>query len=297
MPAGLASWVALHSVPDMGPVTFRRVLDRFGTVERALEQANPETLAGIARMEPDLALHVQQAVARLEWAERTVESLAGHGVNVVRRCDGGYPPVLTELRNPPPLLYVTGEMKASDSRAVGIVGSTRPTARARDIAGALAERLAKEGVTVVSGFAEGIDEAAHLGALGGAGRTVLCLPFGIRRLKLRAGWPGLADLRTKGAALSEQPPDTDWQTHSALARNRLIAALGRALIVVESKPDGGAMNTVQWARELGRPVFAVVYQNPTEQARGNAICLAKGATPLERLRDVEKVVAAVGTAS
>jgi len=294
MPDRLAAWVALHSVPDMGPVTFRRVLDRFGTVERALEQASPETLAGIARMEPDLALHIQQAGARVEWVERQIESLAGHGVNVVRRCDTAVPPVLKDLRNPPPLLYVAGEIQAPDSRAVGIVGSTRPTARARDIAGALGEKLAGAGVTVVSGYAEGIDEAAHLGALRGAGRTILCLPFGIRRLKLRPGWPGLAELKKRGAALSEQPPDTDWQTQAALARNRLIAALGRALIVVETTADGGAMNTVQWARELGRPVFAVAYQNPPEQARGNALCLARGAVALERLRDVEKVLAVVG---
>ena len=293
MTDSLAAWVALHSVPDMGPVTFRRLVSRFGTVERVLEQADAEALAEITRLQPSLGEDILRARTRMDWARRTLDALSARGVRVVRETDPGYPAALKGARNPPPLLYVLGELRPEDARAVGIVGATRASEKAVQTAQGFAARLARLGVTVVSGFAEGVDNAAHLGALEGNGRTVLCLPHGIRKLRLRGGWPAMSELARRGAAISEQPPDTGWETQAALNRNRIIAALSRALIVVETGPKGGTMNTFNHAIELGRPVFAVRYESPAPSGRGNALCLARGAEPLARFRDIERVVEAV----
>jgi DNA processing protein len=157
-------------------------------------------------------------------------------------------------------------------------------------------RPARAGVTVVSGFAEGIDDASHMGALDEGGRTVLCLPFGIHRFRSRAGWPALADLATRAVALTEQPPDADWESQAALTRNRLIAALSHALIVVETEIKGGAMTTFEHALRLGRRLFAVRFQDPPPSARGNSVALGRGAQPLERLADAQAVVEAVNRA-
>lgn len=288
----LVSWMALHSVPGLGPVAFRRLLRRFGSVQRVLE-ADAATLAEIGRIAPDAVEAVSRARNRLDWAQRTLEDICRRGGGVCRSVDPDYPEAVNDLPNPPPLLYQLGQWRKEDRRAVAVVGATKPSARGADIARGLALRLARAGIAVVSGYALGIDTAAHLGALEAGGRTVLCLPSGIRQFKLRGGWPPLAEVLRRGAVLSEQPPDTAWETQAALTRNRLIAALSRALVVVEARPKGGTMSTFEHARGIGRPVFAVRFDNPPESALGNAACLGGGAAPLERFRDVEKVIAAV----
>ena len=289
----LSAWVALHSVPGMGPVTFRRLVRRFGDVRRGVDDDTEESLAEVARLQPSVAEQVLRARSRLDWAERTLAALAERGVRALRDTDADYPGALKSVPNPPPLLYVLGELLPGDAEAVGIVGVTRPSERGLAVARGLAMRLARAGVAVVSGFAEGVDNAAHLGALEEGGRTLLCLPHGIRRHRLREGWPPPGELAQRGAALSEQPPDTDWETQAALNRNRLIVALSRAIVIVETGAKGGTMNTFQHAVEMSRPVFAVRYQDPAPSARGNALCLARGARPLDRFRDVEEVLAVV----
>ena len=295
MSDSVASWVAVHSVPGMGHVTFRRLLSRFGTMERVLEHSDDGTLDDVLRLEPSLRQGVLRAKARMEWATRTLETLSEHAVRVVRSVDSDYPQALRDLPDGPPLLYQFGEWRAEDIRSVGIVGSTRPSGRGRDISRGLGMRLARAGITVVSGFALGVDDAAHLGALGEGGRTVICLPCGVRRFQPRAEWPSMRELSERAVVLSERPPDADWETHAALSRNRLIAALSRALIVAETSPKGGAMNTLEHAQRLGRCTFAVKFRNAPQSGRGNAIALAKGAQPLQSLGDVDRVAAALDT--
>ena len=291
MADSLAAWIALHSVPDMGPVTFRRLLSRFGTVERVLEEAGTDSMADVCRLEPSMAEGIRRARARLDWAQRTLEAITQQGGGVVRSTDPDYPRSLNDLPNPPPLLYQFGQWAPRDTRAVAIVGTTKPSARARDIARGFAMRFARLGVTVVSGFAQGIDSAAHLAALEAGGRTVLCLPHGIRRLKPRPDWPPLRDLFNQAVALSEQPVDAEWETQAALSRNRIIVALGRAVLVIAARPKGGTMSAFGHAVELGRPAFAIRYEEPEESGRGNAICIGRGAQPLDRFRDIERVMA------
>jgi len=289
----LASWVVLHSLPGMGPVTMRRLLDRFGSARGVLEAGQGNAILESPGVTTALAEAIRRAAASVAHAARRVEDLHRCGVRIVRIVDPAYPPALRDLRNPPPLLYIYGDIGDRDARAVGIVGTTDPSPRGRAIAEEFGARFAAAGVTVVSGYAHGIDAAAHRGAFRGGGRSVLCLPHGLRRFRARPDFPPLAEIGKRGALLSECPPDALWSRAAAIARNRIIAALGRALLVIETQPHGGAFHTVSAAESLGRPIFAVRFREPPESARGNAMLIARGATPLCAFAEINEVLRVV----
>ena len=282
-------WVLLHAVPDMGPVTFRRLIDRFGTARAAVGEATTDTLSEIRGMTRPLAERLLRCKADLDWADKTVEFLLRRGVRLLRYSDAAYPAALHDLLNPPPLLYVIGGIEAEDRRAVSMVGTTRPSDKGRAIAEEFARRLAGAGITIVSGYAHGIDAASHRGAFNGGGRSILCIPYGIKRFKSRPDFPPMAEIARRGAIVSECPPDAEWSAQAAVARDRVIAALGRATFVVETRPKGGTMHTVRAAEQMDRPLFALRYRDPPESARGNAILIARGATGLSMFNEMETI--------
>lgn len=285
--------VVLHAVPGLGPVTFRRLLDRFGSARAILQEAKPSDLASVRGVTPDLAAAIRRARERIEWGERTVGRMQEGGVCILRVGDEAYPAALHDLPNPPPLLYVFGEVLARDKRSVSMVGTTKPSDRGRRIAEGFAARLAAEGVTVVSGYAHGIDAASHRGAFRGGGRSILCVPYGIGRFKSRVDFPPLREIAERGAVVSECPPEAAWSSRAAVARNRIIAALGRAVFVIETRRRGGTLHTVRAGRELGRPIFALEYRQAPDSGRGNSILIARGATGVATFAEIGKILEGV----
>jgi len=292
--AEITYWALLHALPGMGPVTFRRLLDRFGSAAEVVHGADCEALAAVRGVTRDLADALIASRSRVERMERAVEALAGKGVRLLRMTDPAYPPALHDLPNPPPLLYVIGEIGPSDEQAVSMVGTTRPSERGRAIAEQFGARFAAAGATVVSGYAHGIDAASHRGAFKGGGRSVLCVPYGIRRFRSRPDFPALAEIAQRGAVVSECPPDQEWSAAAAVARDRIIAALGRALLVIETRPRGGTLHTVRAAEHLRRPIFALKYRTPPESARGNSILIARDAVPVAMFGEVGMILERLG---
>ena len=125
------------------------------------------------------------------------------------------------------------------------------------------------------------------------GRTIFVVPHGIMRFKPRWGYPPAPALARQGAVISETPPEEEWSRRAAVMRNRLIAALSRAVIIIETRPRGGAMHTAAAARKLGRAVFAVRYARPPAAARGNEVIFGQGGAPLSKYADADIVLAAV----
>jgi len=289
----LAYWALLHAIPDMGPVTFRRLLSRFGTARAAVAESDAESLGEVRGVTRGMADAVLAGRARIGAVEREVDELRRRGVALLRMTDSAYPKAFHDLANPPPLLYIIGEAGGAEHRFVGMVGTTRPSDKGRTIAQHSAGRLATAGVTVVSGYAHGVDAASHRGAFNAGGRSILVLPYGIRQFQSRPDFPPVREIAQRGAILSECPPDVEWNAAAAVARDRLIAALGQALFVVETRPKGGTMHTVRAAEQLGRPIFALQYRQPPEAARGNSILIARGATPITRFGEVEKILEAL----
>jgi len=286
----LASFIALHSVEGMGAASLARLLGRFGSAVGVL-RATPDELASVPKVPRLIAEGVRSAARGLTRHRATTQRLLAEGAWAIRREEAGYPERLHVLASPPPLLYVRGRLPRGNRRTFGIVGTTEPSERGAAVAAAVARHLAERGWVVVSGNAQGIDAAAHRGALLARRPTVLVLPTGILRFRPRPGYPPPPSLWRLAAAVSECHPEAPWTTLAALARNRLIAALSDALLVVEARERGGALSTVRHATALGRRAFVVRFREPSLAAAGNPAAEAAGALPVRSLRELDALLA------
>jgi DNA processing protein len=212
------------------------------------------------------------------------------GLEVICRCDPGYPGRLWALPSPPAVLHVAGGlerlMRMVGTESVAVVGTRRPSGYGRDVARSLGRGLAAAGVTVLSGMAQGIDAAAHEGALDPGGPTVAVLaasadrayPASCRALHRR--------IVAEGAVVSELPPGTPAWRWMFPARNRIIAALSAMTVVVEAGERSGALLTASWAGGLGVPVGAVPGRVTSSQALGPHRLLREGAELVRGAQDV-----------
>ena len=252
-------WVALSLVPGVGPVGFARLLRRFGSGGAAWA-AGSDLLEVLPRVPDDAA----PALARLRGegvarvARRIAEATAKAGGAIVTALDHAYPPALAAADPRPAVLYVAGEPDSMAVACVAIVGTRRATGYGRSCAAEIADELARAGVTIVSGLAMGIDGEAHVAAVAAGGRSVAVLPSPLDRIYP----PRHRDLAarlvaTGGALVSELAPGQAPGKPDFARRNRIIAGLARAVIVVEAPDRSGALLTVGAAIEYGREVFAV----------------------------------------
>lgn len=194
----------------------------------------------------------------------------------VARHDPAYPARLREMRNPPAVLYGRGMLRPQDDDAVAIVGTRKPGLAAAKLTFALSYELAERGFTIVSGLALGIDTQAHRGALQAQfGRTVAVLGAGLNTIHPRSNVALAQQISQRGALLSEHPADTPLAAQQLVARDRLISGLSRALIVMETALDGGAMYAAEFARQQNRLLLAL------PGSPGCDALIAHGALPLD----------------
>jgi len=270
----LVAAVTLQSIPGLGPATLTKWLERFESPTQALFGSKP---ADVIDLVPEAARELPAARDRVEGVGRLVASLRRDGVRVLTPDDVGYPILLSRLKTMPPLLYLRGEWQECDEQSVAVIGSTHPSSHGWEIARQCAARLVQLGRTVVSGYARGIDAAAHLAALEAGGRTIFVLPTGLARFHPHEGFTD-RDLRREGAVvLSEAFPEQEWSTETALARNRLTAALSQTVLIIEARPESGTLHTFGLAQRMGIPTFAV---RRKQRIDGNEIAIDHGAAPV-----------------
>jgi DNA processing protein len=206
---------------------------------------------------------------------------------VVSRGRSGYPALLRELHDPPPRLYLRGDPpELLDLPAVAIVGARSCSPYGAQVAREVARELAAAGIVVVSGLARGVDGEAHRGALAAGGLTVAVLGCGIDRDYPRAHASLAERIRGTGAVVSEYPPGTEPAPWRFPARNRIIAGLCLATVVVEARERSGALITADFALELGRDVFAVPGEITAALSAGTNDLLRQGAAILLSAVDV-----------
>ena len=273
----LEASLALNLISGMGPVRLRRLLDVLGTPENVL-RAPADRLQAAEGIGPELARRIagwEQDVDLPGELARMAEA----GVHAVTAVDEAYPALLREIYDPPIVLYVWGELTPRDARAVGVVGSRRPSHYGLETAKRFSHHLALAGWTVVSGLARGIDTAAHQGALAApAGRTVAVLGCGLGTIYPPENFAlaeRIADGR--GAVVAEFPMTMRPDKQTFPMRNRIIAGLGRGVLVVEAGENSGALISAHQAAEQGRTVFAVPGQVDRPEARGSNRLLREGA--------------------
>ncbi|MFN3467882.1 MAG: DNA-processing protein DprA [Candidatus Brocadiales bacterium] len=296
----LLYWVALHGVEGLGPATFRLILSKFPGPKAAMEAPRRE-LISIRGLSGPVIKGIAQGRECLEDTKRLLKILNKSGIKVIIQGEEGYPFSLKGMKNPPVVLYAIGGYLQRDERAVAIVGTTRPSEKGFLIARESARRLVRMGYTVVSGYARGIDSAAHLGALEAGGRTILALPMGILNFSWRGEFKPLVGRGTlqraptdKYLILSDCFPTKGWHVGAAMSRNRLIASLSRAVLVVETEDMGGGVYTAGFAMGLGKKIFTLRYRNTPPTARGNQLLLERGAIPVTNFKELEKCITNLG---
>jgi DNA processing protein len=223
--------------------------------------------------------------------------ISAAGLTAVCRCGDGYPEALRALVDPPAVLHIAGAPEVLDrAPSVALVGARRASPYGLDVAHALGRGISAAGVVVVSGMALGIDSAGHAGALAGAAPTVAVLagsadvPYPARARRL------YADIRARGCVVSELPPGASAFRWSFVARNRIIAALADATIVVEAAERSGSLTTADFALGIGRPVGAVPGVVTSDKAAGSNALLKSGAEVVRNAADVLDMLAFDGIA-
>jgi DNA processing protein len=276
-------WFALKSVPQVGNVTFRRLLERFDTPERALKAA-PEELAQVAGITAAAVASIRKHDYRA-FAEKECLAVERAGVRIVTFLAADYPKVLLEISDLPPYLYVRGELRNMEP-AIAIVGSRRASNYGLLTTGRLAAALAGHGVTVASGMARGVDTAAHQGALGGGGRSVGVLGSGIDVVYPPENRRLFEEMAEHGALVSEFPMGTTPLAENFPRRNRIISGISRGVLVVEAAEKSGSLITAQYALEQGREVFAIPGNIHYSTSRGCNRLIKQGAKLVECVEDI-----------
>jgi DNA processing protein len=252
-------WIAISLVPGIGPVGFARLLHRFGSA-RGAWAAGLAMLEGLPRPPDDAGtgLGRLRRVGAVAVARRVQATLRAVGGSVVTALDDRYPGALATVDPRPPVLYVAGDQAVFEGPAVAVVGTRRATGYGRSTAIEIADELARAGVTVVSGLAVGIDGEAHAAAVAAGGRSVGVLPSPLDRVYPPRHRDLAARLVASGGALvSELAPGHAAGRPDFARRNRIIAGLAGAVVVVEAPDRSGALLTAAAATEIGREVFAV----------------------------------------
>jgi DNA processing protein len=219
-------------------------------------------------------------------ADVALARAAGGGLHLVPWDDASYPAALSAIPDPPPVLWVRGNLSALTSRAVAIVGSRAGSPYALAVAERLAADLSARGIVVVSGLARGVDSAAHRGAIAAKGATLAVLGSGADVI-YPAEHRGLArEIETDGAIVSELVPGTPPQKQFFPLRNRIISGLSRAVLIVEAGEKSGSLITARCALEQGRDVLAVPGNVLSGRNRGGHALIKDGAKIVESADDI-----------
>ncbi len=274
-------WLRLLRSENVGPVTFRRLLERFGSAGAAL-RALPELAQRGGRAKPISICPKGVAERELEAAERI-------GAHLLALCEPGYPVPLRAVDDGPPLLWARGNPALLMKSTVGVVGARNASASGRRIAWQLGADLGRQGLVLASGMARGIDTAVHEGSLQTGTIAVLAGGVDVVYPPENAGlYDKIVDL---GCVVSEMPPGTEPHASLFPRRNRIISGLSLGVVVVEANPRSGSLITARQALDQGREVFAVPGSPLDPRCQGPNGLIRQGATLTRDANDVMEVLA------
>lgn len=278
------AWIALSLIPKMGRRTIERLIAAFGSLDDVFA-ADEAALCAVPRVGAKTAAAIRSA--DLPALEAALAAWQAEGIRALLPHDAAFPARLRALDDGPAVLFWRGAaLPDAVTPAAAIVGTRSPALAARQLAGALAESLARDGWTIISGLALGIDTAAHQGALRAGGLTAAVLGSGLHRIYPPANAALAEHIAARGALLAEVHPASGPSSGALVARNRLIGGLSDVVIVVEAGTDSGSLYAARFASRYGRPVFAVegmAAGNQRLHSEGAHLLPADPAQWLERL--------------
>ncbi|HEY3954625.1 MAG TPA: DNA-processing protein DprA [Streptosporangiaceae bacterium] len=215
--------------------------------------------------------------AEMERADSDTASLSARGVGTVLLGSPEYPYLLSRIRHAPPCLFYLGAPGLLTTRSIGMCGSRNASDEGLRAATACSELATKQGLAVISGYARGVDTAAHVSALSSGGRTIIVLPEGIDHFRVKRGPIASAWDPERTLIVSQFSPNRPWSAGSAMARNNVIIGLSLALVVIEASSKGGTLAAGTQALHLNRKVLALKF---TKNPQGNAELVKRGAIPV-----------------
>jgi DNA processing protein len=272
-------WVAWSQIPNIGPVLLRRLQENFGTLAEAWK-ASAAQLGQVEGFGPQTVKGVLEERSRLD-PEKLFQQHSSKNPCFWTPADAEYPRLLLEIPSPPPVLYYRGIVEAQENLAVkpavGIVGTRDPSDYGKRWTRKISIALAKGGFTVVSGMAEGIDTEAHRGCLDSGGRTLAVLGTGIDVVYPPRNRTLYEDIQKQGLVLSEYPAGTPPDRAQFPRRNRIIAGLSRAVLVMEAPTKSGALITARMANDFCRDVYVLPGSLDNPRSLGCLGLLSRGA--------------------
>ena len=273
----------LSLVSGVGPRIFDDLLKCFGSAQAVLN-ASVDQLRSISGVGVQLAASIRNA-GQIDI--QSVQDLCQkHSIQILDRGSLQYPKLLTQIHDPPNILYQHGEFLAQDEIAIAVVGTRHATNYGKSTAERLARELAMAGLTVVSGLARGIDAIAHRSALEAGGRTIAVLGSGLLNIYPQEHVELAFDIRKHGAVLSELAPRNSPHSGAFPQRNRIVSGISLGVVVVEAAERSGALISARLAMEQGREVFAVPGRVDSRMSRGCHQLIRDGAKLVETVDDI-----------
>lgn len=276
-------WIGFNFVKGIGAVQFKALLDFFG--DPAVAWHAPADALASAGLSPKIIENLNQVRSGVNL-EKVWERMQAQGINCLTWEDANYPRHLKDIDQPPPVIYVRGELIPEDEWAVAIVGTRKNTSYGRQVTEDIARFLAQNGVTIVSGLARGIDAIAHQAALKAGGRSIAVLGSGVDHIYPPEHRHLAEEMIAHGALISDYAPGTSPDGGNFPPRNRIISGLSLAVVVVEAGITSGALITATFAAEQGRDVFAVPGSILAQQSKGTNRLIRDGAQPLLEAEEI-----------
>lgn len=280
--------IAIREKAKVGPKGFQQLLLSFGSVENVFK-ASIEDLSSLPRMTPQKAEQLLSSQEDFREIENRISYLEELGVGISTLLDDNYPGMLKQINDPPPLLYYRGDFPLADPSFVAVVGTHREySSWGVNLAVQIGKHLARNEVVVVSGLAEGIDSAAHVGAIQQEGKTYAVLGSGLNKIYPGENVTLAKEITQHGALITEYDLDVPVKVGQLMARNRIVVGLSQAVILVEMNENKseGTMNAAEIAIEQGKPLYVMRKEN----SRKVEELAAEGAVILEGVDDLDMVV-------
>ena len=280
----LKYWIAFNRVPRIGRARFILMEQQFGSLKDAWHAGMSDLRA--AGLDSRIAQLIVSRRPTID-PDAEIKRVSDSGVHAVTWHHDEYPPRLKEIYDPPPVLYLRGELLPEDERSVAVVGTRRPTAYGREAAYRLSSDLARSGVAIVSGLARGIDSIAHRAAMEAGQRTIAVFGSGLDVVYPREHSKLADEIAQNGTLMSEHPLGARPSAHNFPRRNRIISGITLGTVVMEAGEHSGALITAGHALEQNREVFAVPGNIFSPASRGtNRLIKQSGAKLVSDYEDV-----------
>lgn len=268
-------WIWLASVEGLGPVKKFALLNKFETAKRIYNATEKEILK-VDGMSDKIVQNMQKA-KDAKLLEKYEKYILKNDIKIINILDDNYPDKLKNIYAPPITIFAKGDISLLNSKSIAIVGSREPSKYGICVAEKFSKELSKEGITIVSGLARGIDTFAHIGALSSFGKTIAVLGSGIDVVYPKENAKYYREISEKGLIISEYIVGTAPESKNFPQRNRIISGLSDGVLVVEARKNSGTMITTDFALEQGKELYVIPGNITSNLSAGTNNLIKEGA--------------------